>query len=171
VHQPVQLVGRGRIKFGGKVDLGVYPSPFFLSGYIYLEARNADSVIEIEDHVFISNNTCLISGGPGIFIGTRTMIGYNCEIMDSDFHDTHPERRWVGTGKVGKVIIGENVLIGSNVKILKGVTIGNNSVVGNGSVVVRPVPENMIVFGNPAKGGRLLSLDDWTEQEKRRENP
>jgi maltose O-acetyltransferase len=50
-------------------------------------------------------------------------------------------------------VIGENVLIGSNVKILKGVRIGNNSVIANGSVITRSVPEDVVVFGNPARAG------------------
>ena len=60
------------------------------------------------------------------------------------------------SGKSAKVEIGENVLIGSNVKILKGVKIGNNTVIANGAVVTRSVPENMMVFGNPGRGGMGL---------------
>jgi maltose O-acetyltransferase len=151
IRQPVQFVGKGTIKFTGKVNLGFYPSRSFLSGYIYLEARNPDSVIEIGNGVWINNNSALVSEGPGIFIGNRTTLGTNCEIVDSDFHDMHPDRRIDGVSKTAKVIIGENVFIASNVKILKGVEIGNNSIIGNGSVVTRSIPENVVVFGNPAK--------------------
>ena len=167
-RQAVQLVGPGEIRFNGKVALGVYPSPYYINGYIYIEARHPDSVIEFGDGAWVNNGSLFISDGAGISIGRKTLIGWNCEIMDSDFHDTHPERRMVGSGKAARVVIGENVLIGSNVKILKGVTIGKNSVIGNGSVVVRSIPENMIVFGNPAKTGRLLSIDGWTPQETSR---
>jgi len=153
-------VGKGIIKFNGKVNLGVFPSPFLLSGYIYIEARNEDSVIEIEDGVWMNNNTYLISAGPGIFIGKGTMFGLNCEVIDSDFHHIHPDKRKDGTPRTGRVTIGENVLVGSNVKILKGVRIGNNCVVSNGSVVNRSFGENMIIYGNPAKGGFGLTLQN-----------
>jgi acetyltransferase-like isoleucine patch superfamily enzyme len=153
IRQPVQLVGLGSIRFNGRVILGWYPSPHFFSGYIYIEARCPTSVIQIEDGVAISNNSFLISDGPGIFIGKRTMLGTHCEIIDSDFHDLHPDRRSDGVAKTGKVVIGENVLIGSNSKILKGVRIGNNAVIANGSVVTRSIPENAIAFGNPARAG------------------
>jgi len=166
VRQPVQLVGEGRIRFKGKVYLGYYPSPYFLNGYIYIEARNASSIIEIEDGVSINNNSALISNGPGIFIGRRSMLGTNCEIIDSDFHDTHPERRMNGTPQAAKVEIGENVMIGSNVKILKGVRIGSNSVIANGTVVTRSVPENMLAFGNPVQCGRLVDLSQWPRKER-----
>jgi acetyltransferase-like isoleucine patch superfamily enzyme len=151
IQQPAQLVGRGTIRFKGTVRLGCYPSGDFLSGYIYLEARGPDSVIELGDGVWINNSTALVSDGPGIFIGNRTTLGTNCEIVDSDFHDMHPDRRVTGVGKTGKVVIGENVFIASNVKIMKGVEIGNNSIIANGSVVTRSVPENVVVSGNPAK--------------------
>jgi acetyltransferase-like isoleucine patch superfamily enzyme len=151
IRQPVQFVGEGSIKFNGKVNLGYYPSPFFFNGYIYLEARSPEAVIEFGDGVYINNNCFLISDGPGISVGEKTMLGTNCEIIDSNFHDLHGGMEGVPVG--GKVVIGNHVLIGSNVKILKGVKIGNNTVIANGSVVTRSVPENSVVFGNPAKAG------------------
>jgi maltose O-acetyltransferase len=151
IRQPVQFVGRGAIKFNGTVNLGYYPSPFFFNGYIYLEARTPEAVIELGDGVWINNNSFLISDGPGIFVGQKTMLGTNCEIIDSNFHDLHGGME--GVPVAGKVVIGDHVVIGSNVKILKGVRIGNNSVIANGSVVTRSVPENSVVFGNPAKAG------------------
>ena len=152
VNQPVQMMGKGRIEFVGKVTLGFHPSAFFFSGYIYLEARSPNSVIHIEDNVCMNNSVCLVSDGEGIFIGESSMLGTHCEIIDSDFHDLHPDRRHDGgTPRTGRVVIGKNVLIGSNVRILKGVHIGDNSVISNGAVVTRSVPPNMIAFGNPAR--------------------
>jgi len=160
IRQPVQFTGRGIIRFNGTVNLGFFPSPYFLSGYIYMEARSESSIIQVEDGVWMNNSVCLVSDGPGIFIGKKSMLGTHCEIIDSDFHDLHPDRRASGTGaKTGKVEIGENVLIGSNVKIMKGVKIGSNSIIANGAVVTRSFPENMLIFGNPAKGGMGLASE------------
>lgn len=47
--------------------------------------------------------------------------------------------------------IGDNVSLGANVCIMGNITIGNNVVVGAGSVVVKDVPDNCVVAGNPAK--------------------
>ena len=47
--------------------------------------------------------------------------------------------------------IGNNVSLGANVTIIGDITIGDNVVVGAGSVVVKDVPDNCIVVGNPAK--------------------
>ena len=41
--------------------------------------------------------------------------------------------------------------IGSNATILCGITIGENALIGAGSVVVKDVPANTIVVGNPAR--------------------
>lgn len=153
VRQPTIMQGKGTIRFNGTVNLGFASSPYFYSGYIYLESRSPESVIQIDTDVWINNNSCIVSDGAGVFIGKKTMLGVHCEIIDSDFHDLHPDRRADGKPKMGKVIIGENVLIGSNVKIMKGVRIGNNTIIANGAVVTRSVPENMVVFGNPQKAG------------------
>lgn len=48
-------------------------------------------------------------------------------------------------------VIGDNVSLGANVIIMGGVHIGNNVTVGAGSVVVKDVPDNCVVAGNPAK--------------------
>lgn len=41
--------------------------------------------------------------------------------------------------------------VGANSTLLPGVTIGRNALVGAGSVVVRDVPDNKVVVGNPAR--------------------
>lgn len=52
--------------------------------------------------------------------------------------------------------IGDNVTLGAHVLILGNVHIGNNVIVGAGSVVIKDVPDNSIVAGNPAKLIRKL---------------
>jgi acetyltransferase-like isoleucine patch superfamily enzyme len=98
---------------------------------------------------------------------TRTRIG--CEklvevgdnaglaeawIMDSDFHAVEASGegpRYNSRGRSKAVSIGTNAWIGAGSMVLKGVTIGANSVVGAGSVVASSVPDNVVVFGNPAR--------------------
>lgn len=48
-------------------------------------------------------------------------------------------------------IIGDNVTLGANVVIIGKVRVGNNVVIGAGSVVVKDIPDNAVVVGNPAK--------------------
>jgi maltose O-acetyltransferase len=49
-----------------------------------------------------------------------------------------------------QTIVGDRVRIGSNSTILP-VKIGNNVIIGAGSVVTKDIPDNVIVYGNPAK--------------------
>lgn len=58
------------------------------------------------------------------------------------------------------VTIGNNVWIGGKAIICPGVTIGDNSVIGAGSVVVKDVPANVVVAGNPAKIIRYMEGAD-----------
>lgn len=151
INQPVQFVGGGTILFGKNVNLGYFPSPYFYNSCIYVEARNKETKIVFGDNIYINNNCVFIAEGEGIEIGSNTLIGTNCEIIDSDFHDLNPNRRTNGKAKTAKVMIGKNVFIGNNVKIMKGVTIGDNSVIANSSVVTKSIMENVIVGGNQAK--------------------
>ncbi|MBU2939573.1 serine acetyltransferase [Lacinutrix sp. C3R15] len=48
-------------------------------------------------------------------------------------------------------VIGNNVTVGANVVIIGNITIGNDVVIGAGSVVVKDVPSNCVIAGNPAK--------------------
>ncbi len=144
------ISGLGKVQLG-RCNLGVWPSPYYLNGYIHIEAREATASIEIKDGVWINNNAVIIAERSSIHIGANTLIGSEFTVYDSDFHDLHPDRRLVGSHICRQVIIGNNVFIGSRVTILKGVTIGNNVVIAAGSVVSTDVPKDMIVAGVPAR--------------------
>jgi len=50
-----------------------------------------------------------------------------------------------------KPIIGNNVEIHAHSLVIGGITIGDNVIIGAGSVVVKDIPDNVVVVGNPAK--------------------
>jgi acetyltransferase-like isoleucine patch superfamily enzyme len=156
LKQPILFSGIGKIKFKGLVHIGVQQSPFFLSTYAYWDVRNYKSIIIIEDGVIINNNSFLCSDGAGIIIGKNTIAGHNLEIIDSDFHNTDPDKRMGHPCLTKPVNIGDNVFLGSNVKILKGVSIGSNSVIGSGSIVSKSIPSNVIAAGNPCRVIKVL---------------
>lgn len=58
----------------------------------------------------------------------------------------------VGKDRSGgnRPIIGDNVKICTGAVVLGGITIGNGVVIGAGAVVVKSVPDNCVVVGNPA---------------------
>ena len=51
----------------------------------------------------------------------------------------------------GRPIIGDNVSLGCNVTIIGNIKIGNNVTIGAGSVVVKDIPDNAVVVGNPSR--------------------
>ena len=73
----------------------------------------------------------------------------NAESIGNNFSCIH----CTTLGKKGdkRPIIGNNVSLGANVTIIGGVHVGDNVVVGAGSVVVKDIPDNCVVAGNPAK--------------------
>jgi acetyltransferase-like isoleucine patch superfamily enzyme len=154
--QPAVFVGPGRIEIGQGVRFGWPRSPGFHSTYAYVEAGLEHSVVSIGDDGLFNNGCVIRSEGPGITIGPRALFGTGAEVMDSDFHDLHPERRHGGRPKVGHVEIGENVWLGSNVLVLKGTRIGANTVVGAGSVVTVDLPADVVAAGQPARPVREL---------------
>lgn len=62
-----------------------------------------------------------------------------------------------GTGDEEKPVIGNNVRIATNAIVIGGISVGDNAVIGAGSVIVKDVPENAIVVGNPQRVLRYLS--------------
>lgn len=159
--QPVQSVGVGTISVENDVNIGYYPSPFYLSTYAYLEARNVSASISIGDGTRLNNNFCAIAEHTSIEIGRNCLIGTNVEILDSDFHGIKVEQRQMSRPEWARpVSIGDHVFIGSNVKIMKGVTIGPGAVIAHSSVVSNDVPAGMIVAGNPAKIIRTIGQNE-----------
>lgn len=57
-------------------------------------------------------------------------------------------------------VIGDNVEAGANSIIIGNIRIGNDVTIGAGSVVVKDVPDNAVVVGNPARVLKFKSLSD-----------
>ena len=93
--------------------------------------------------------------------------------MDTDYHtvEVTGQLRYKTGAVVSKPIqIGRNAWVGYHSIVLKGVSVGENSVVGAGPVVMHSVPDNAVVFGNPARviwplrgGARSADGDDRQE--------
>ena len=119
--------------------------------HVHITTWNADK----HDGKIEAGRVCLFSPGVRISAATSIKIGDSCMfangayISDSDWHGIYD--RALPVGKSLEVVLEDNVWIGDSAIVNKGVRIGKNSIVGAGSVVVKDVPPNVVVAGNPAK--------------------
>lgn len=105
----------------------------------------------------------VICAAKSVTIGNRCLIGADCMIFDTDFHNHAASNRRYSAPSWDKisapVAIGDDVFIGTRSIISKGVMIGRGAIVAAGSVVCKDVPEFTIVGGNPAR--QIGSVDEW----------
>jgi len=104
--------------------------------------------VVIGKHGYINYNTNIIITKQ-LEIGDSCAIGWNCQFLDTDFHEINydDKKREEDQG----IKIGNHVWIGCNSKIYKNSVIANSSVVASDSVVKgRFDVRNVLIGGNPA---------------------
>lgn len=87
--------------------------------------------------------------GEGVLFAHPYATVINAESIGKNFSFIHCTT--IGSRNGARPCIGDNVFLGANVTIVGGVKIGNNVKVGAGCVVVKDVPDNCTVVGNPAR--------------------
>jgi sugar O-acyltransferase (sialic acid O-acetyltransferase NeuD family) len=87
--------------------------------------------------------------GEACIINHKASVDHEC-ILGSGIHLAP------GATLCGCVQVGENTLIGAGSVILPRVNIGSNVIIGAGSVVTKDIPNDVVVFGNPARIARSL---------------
>ncbi len=109
---------------------------------------------------------CYISRGAHIDVAAGEItIGNKVRIANGSYILSHTTgRRILGhtSGKSQKegTVLEDNVRVFVNAVVLPGVKVGKNSFVGAGCVVVKDVPPNVVVMGNPARVIKHLENDE-----------
>lgn len=88
----------------------------------------------------------LISHPGSIIINSQAIIGENCNIAPGVVIGFG-----IIAGSQGYPTIGDRVFIGPGAKIFGPISIGNDVMIGANAVVNRPVPDNAVVVGVPAR--------------------
>ena len=107
------------------------------------------------DGKIYADDYCLFTPGVRIAAASEIKIGKGCMfangsyVSDADWHGIYKRAEPVGSTK--RVELKDNVWICDRAVVGKGVTIGENSIVAAGAIVVKDVPDNVIVGGNPSK--------------------
>jgi maltose O-acetyltransferase len=96
-----------------------------------------ECMLDLADKIILKDNVTLAER---VIILTHMNVGY----LDHSLQKHFP--------KFSKpVLIEEDSFIGTGSIILPGLKIGKNSLIAAGSIVIKDVPRNVVVGGNPAK--------------------
>lgn len=104
--------------------------------------------IQIGENVFINYNCIFLDGGK-ITIGDNVLIGPDCKLFTPQ-HPMNYKQRRIPQEICYPVSIGDDTWLGGNVTVCPGVRIGKRCIIGAGSVVLRDIPDDTMVAGNPA---------------------
>lgn len=86
-----------------------------------------------------------------IVINQRCIIGNNVNLS---------QMVNIGTNEGNQAIIADNVYIAPMTCLVEGVHVGDNALIGAGTIVIRDVPANSTVVGNP---GRVIGMNKHPE--------
>jgi len=92
---------------------------------------------------------CFISSGAHVDVaGGRVSIGSHVNIASGSYILAHTHGQMQ---ELPETILEDGVIVFVNAVVLPGVRVGRNSIVGAGCVVVRDVPPDAVLMGNPAR--------------------
>ena len=112
--------------------------------------------IQVGKNFYVNFNEVFLDVCP-IKIGDNCMFGPNVQLYTAT-HPINPAERNSGYEYGKPITIGNNVWIGGGAIVYPGVSIGDNAIIAAGAVIVKDVPNNVIVGGNPAKIIKEVSL-------------
>jgi serine acetyltransferase len=104
--------------------------------------------VDLEEKTVIGKGLCVFHG-QGLVMNNQTIVGDYVTLR----HNTT-----IGNARIGGgcPVIGNHVEVGANCVVIGDIKIGDNSIIAAGAIVIKDVPPNCIVAGNPARVVKLL---------------
>lgn len=125
----------------------------------FLASHGLRPAIAVHSNAFVASNATMGSGCQILAraaVAVEVVMGNAC-IVNTAASVDHESRLGdgvhiaPGATLAGCVSVGDYSLIGPGAVVLPRVRVGTNVIVGAGAVVTRDVPDNRIVYGNPAR--------------------
>lgn len=155
------------VKLGRDVKLSKFIN---LYGCEIGDETKIGAFVEIQKNASVGRN-CKISSHTficeGVKIEDRVFVGHGVIFINDPYPRATNEEGSLQTEadwKVENTVVKKGASIGSGATILCNVTIGENAIVGAGAVVVKSVPANAIVVGNPARLLRYIDMESGVTQ-------
>ncbi len=122
-------------KIGFHIPTIIHPRAIYESSTSFGEGCQVMAGAIVGSDVRVNNN-CILNAG--------CIISHDCYLEDN-IHITP------GAILAGNVYVGQNSIIGMGSSIYLGVIIGNNVIVSNNANVLKDIPDDTMVAGNPAQ--------------------
>ena len=147
---------------GTSADLASYPRARFVPAYGYGDIAEIpeDRLATLIDPSTFVSRTVKVGRGcviyPNCYLGLNAVIGdrvftlSNC-VINHDDHIANGTSLAAGVTLAGLVHVEAGCYLGQASTVRQNVRIGKGSMLGMGCVVVRDVPPNSVMVGNPAR--------------------
>ena len=89
--------------------------------------------------------------GKHVIINSAAIVDHDCII--EDFVHISPNATLSGD-----VRIGEGTHVGAGAVVIPGICVRRRCIIGTGSVIIKDVPDNVVIIGNP---GKILRKIKW----------